>query len=98
VTIGAGFIFNYEILIILIISMLIMSLSFNPAYLSAVYTIGLTYVVLLFLALLSDNLAFQVTMPSHMQFTQLTFQLVFFLYDVAIIIKNINDYQLLTFI
>src|SRR5690625_7882630 len=46
VTIGAGFIFNYEILIILIISMLIMSLSFNPAYLSAVYTIGLTYVVL----------------------------------------------------
>src|SRR5690625_1701441 len=35
VTIGAGFIFNYEILIILIISMLIMSLSFNPAYLSA---------------------------------------------------------------
>src|SRR5690625_4965594 len=51
VTIGAGFIFNYEILIILIISMLIMSLSFNPAYLSAVYTFGLTYIVLLFLQL-----------------------------------------------
>src|SRR5699024_5464948 len=72
VTIGAGFIFNYEILIILIISMLVMSLIFNTAYLSAVYTIGLLYVVLLSLSLLSDIVAFQVTMPTNMQFTQLT--------------------------
>lgn len=94
VTIGAGFIFNYEILIILIISMLIMSLSFNPAYLSAVYTIGLTYIVLLFLPLLSDDLSFQVTMPTNMQFTQLTILLGLFLIVEAIFIKKIKDNQI----
>src|SRR5699024_6852351 len=83
-----GYIFNYEILIILIISMLIMSLSFNPAYLSAMYTIGLTYIVLLFLPLLSDDLSFQVTMPTNMQFTQLTILLGLFLIVEAIFIKK----------
>src|SRR5699024_4837148 len=94
VTIGAGFIFNYEILIILLISMLIMSLSFNPAYLSAVYTIGLTYVVLLFLPLLSDNVALQVTMPTNVPYTQLTILLGLFLIVDASFIKKIKDNQL----
>src|SRR5699024_3729980 len=72
VTIGAGFIFNYEILIILIISMLIMSLSFNPAYLSAVYTIGLTYVVLLFLALLGLLLIIEAIFIKKIKDNQIT--------------------------
>src|SRR5690625_6272870 len=74
--------------------MLIMSLSFNPAYLSAVYTIGLTYIVLLFLPLLSDDLSFQVTMPTNMQFTQLTILLGLFLIVEAIFIKKIKDNQI----
>src|SRR5690625_7247194 len=71
-----------------------MSLSCNPAYLSAVYTIGLTYVVLLFLPLLSDDLSFQVTMPTNMQFTQLTILLGLFLIVEAIFIKKIKDNQI----
>src|SRR5699024_12715858 len=78
----------------LIISLVIICLSFNPAYVSSVYTIGLTYVVLLFLPLLSDNLAFQVTMPTNMQFTQLTILLGLFLIIEAIFIKKIKDNQI----
>src|SRR5699024_2444238 len=63
-------------------------------YLSAVYTFGLTYVVFLFLPLLSDNLAFQVTMPTNMQFTQLAILLGLFLIIEAIFIKKIKDNQI----
>src|SRR5699024_1178131 len=91
VTIGAGFIFTYEILLIFMLSM---RLSLNAPYLSAVYTLRLTYVVLLFLPLLSDNLAFQVTMPTNMQFTQLTILLGLFLIVEAIFIKKIKDNQI----
>src|SRR5690625_8052516 len=71
-----------------------MSYNFTAAYFSAVYTIGLTYVVILFLPLLSDNLAFQVTMPTNMQFTQLTILLGLFLIIEAIFIKKIKDNQI----
>src|SRR5699024_3512007 len=94
VTFGVGFIVIVYVLIILVLFRLIISLIFNPEFLSAVYTIGLTYIVLLFLPLLSDDLSFQVTMPTNMQFTQLTILLGLFLIVEAIFIKKIKDNQI----
>ncbi len=94
VTIGTGFILNYNILFLLIISTIIMSLGFNPAYLSAVYTIGLAYVVLLFLPLLSEKLDIIISLPTSIQFTQLTILLGLFLIIEAIMIKKVKNNQI----
>src|SRR5699024_7969237 len=91
VTIGAGFIFNYEILIILIISMLVICLSVDLDYLFAVYNIGLTFVVLLILPLFIDDLALNVTISTNMQFTFLTITSSLFLTVEAPFIPKIKD-------
>src|SRR5699024_4001593 len=94
ITVGAGFVFNYDILFVLLISTFIMSLSFNPAYLSAVYTIGLTYVLLLFLPLLNSKVDFTFHLPVNIQFTHLTILLGFFLIVEALVIKKVKNNQI----
>lgn len=94
ITVGAGFVFNYDILFVLLISAFIMSLSFNPAYLSAVYTIGLTYILLLFLPLLNNKADFTFHLPVNIQFTHLTILLGLFLIVEALVIKKVKNNQI----
>lgn len=94
VTVGTGFVFNYDIIAVLMISIFIMSLTFNPAYLSPVYTIGLTYIILLFLPFISAKYNYTVNLPANILFTQLTILLGILLFVEAILVKKLKNNQI----
>ena len=94
VTIGMGFVFNYDLIFILVISTILVSLTFNLNYLSAVYTIGLTYVIMLFLPIFEGKFNLSIILPTSAQFTQLSVLLGLFLIIEAILIRKLKINQI----
>lgn len=91
ISIGINIVFNYDIFIILLISIFLISLTFNPAYLSPIYTIGLTYFILLFLPLINDEMIYLTKLPVSNIFTHLTILLGILLIVESLLIKKLND-------
>lgn len=94
VTIGMGFVFNYDLIFILAISTILVSLTFNTHYLSAVYTIGLTYMIMLFLPIFEGKFNLSIILPTNTQFTQLSVLLGLFLIIEAILIRRLKINQI----
>ncbi|RKQ35564.1 PDZ domain-containing protein [Oceanobacillus halophilus] len=55
VTLGAGMVFHYETLLLLSIVVILLSITMRFTMLSAVYTIGITYLLLLFMPFILEN-------------------------------------------
>ncbi len=94
VTIGMRFVFNYDLIFILAISTILVSLTFNTNYLSAVYTIGLTYVIMLFLPIFEGKFNLPIILPTSTQFTQLSILLGLFLMVEATLIRRLKINQI----
>lgn len=93
ISIGTNIVFNYDIFTVLLISIFLMSLTFNPAYLSPVYTIGLTYLILLFIPLINNEFNYLTELPFSNIFTHLTIFLGIFLIVESLLVKRLNNNQ-----
>lgn len=73
VTLGSGMVFSYEMIMLLSVVVIILSLTLRFTMLSASYTIGITYVLLLFLPYLLKSQSYvEVDLFSQTSFTSLT--------------------------
>lgn len=87
--IGTGMVFSYETIILLSIVMIILSLTIRFTLLSASYTIGITYLLLLFLPiLLKQQTYLDKALFSQTNFTSLTVLLGVFLLIEAILLSR----------
>ncbi|MUK89084.1 PDZ domain-containing protein [Ornithinibacillus sp. L9] len=79
-TIGIGFLFTYETILLLSVITILLSFTLRFSMLSASYTIGLTYILLLLIPLLLENQKFiNVALFSSVSLTALTILLGLFL-------------------
>lgn len=99
-TVGIGFVFSIEMILLLSIVMIILSLTFKLSLLSASYTIGITYIVLFLSPLLLEYQTYvDVNLFSKTNFTGLVILLGVFLVVEAIMIgrtKREETYPALT--
>lgn len=90
-TIGLGLVFSYETILILSIIVIILSISFRLSLLSASYTIGITFLLILLSPLL---LRFQkvidIDLYSMIDFTSLVILLGIFLIAEAILLRTVS--------
>lgn len=90
-TLGLGMVFSYETILVLSIVVIILSISFSLTLLSASYTIGITYLIILLSPLLLQFQTFlDVQLFSKIDFTSLVILLSIFLFIEAILLKNIK--------
>ena len=91
IVVGFGIVFSYETIFLLCIIVILLSLTFKFTMLSASYTIGITYLVLLFLPFLLENQASVAPdLFSHINFTGLSILLGLFLMIEAILMRTIK--------
>lgn len=90
ITIGSGMVFSYETIMLLSIVVIFLSLTLRFTMLSASYTIGLTYVLLLFLPYLLKKQSYVETdLFSQTPFTSLTVLLgIFLLVEAALMSRT----------
>ena len=90
-TLGLGMVFSYETILVLSIVVIILSISFSLTLLSASYTIGITYLIILLSPLLLQFQTFlDVQLFSKIDFTSLVILLSIFLFIEAILLRNIK--------
>lgn len=90
-TVGIGFVFSVEMILLLSIVMIILSLSFRLSLLSASYTIGVTYILLFLSPLLLEYQTYiDVDLFSRTNFTALVILLGVFLVVEGIMIRRIK--------
>lgn len=88
-TLGTGMVFSYETIILLSIVVIVLSLTIKFTLLSASYTIGISYLLLLFLPMLLKKQAYLDTaLFSQINFTSLTVLLGVFLLIEAILLSR----------
>lgn len=89
ITIGAGMVFAYDVVILLVIVTIILSLTFNYSLLSPSYTLGLTFlIVLLGPLLLEKQDMIDVTLFSQVNFSSLAILLGIFVMAEALLLKR----------
>ncbi|MFD2045007.1 PDZ domain-containing protein [Ornithinibacillus salinisoli] len=89
VTIGIGFVFAYETIILLSVVAILLSLSLRFSLLSASYTFGIGYILLLLLPIFLENQSyFSQDLFSNTNFTALTILLGFFLLVEAQLLRK----------
>lgn len=87
--IGAGLVFSYETILLLSIIMILLSLTLRFTMLSASYTIGITYLILLFIPFLSENQnVINLDMFVNTNFVGLVFLMAVFLTVEALLLKR----------
>jgi len=86
ITIGLGFVFTYETILVLSIVTIILSLLFRFSLLSAVYTIGITYLLLLFLPIITGEQPFL----TETNFIALSVLIGIFLITEAILVRRVQ--------
>lgn len=83
-TLGVGIVLTPEMLIVLSVTTIILSLTFNLTLLSASYTLGATYIVLMFLPFLMTN----VNSINHHQYTSMVILIgVFLIFEAIMLIR-----------
>ncbi|GAB3057028.1 PDZ domain-containing protein [Virgibacillus ainsalahensis] len=88
---GIGMVFTYETVLLLSIVIIILSLTLKFTLLSASYTIGITYVLLLFLLAFMENQSYINTdLFSQINFTGLVILLGVFLLVESILLKRVK--------
>lgn len=91
VLLGIGLVFSYETIIILIIVMIVLSLTFHTTMLSPSYTVGFTYLILIFLPYVWEELMlFKPDLFSATNFTGLAIILGLFLMVEGILIRKVK--------
>lgn len=91
VLLGIGVVFSYETLLVLIIVMILLSIGFRFTLLSASYTIGLSYLLLLFLPYLWEKQTyFEQELFTHTNFTGLAILLCLFLIAEFVLIRRLG--------
>ncbi|MFD1038866.1 PDZ domain-containing protein [Virgibacillus byunsanensis] len=93
--VGTGIIFSYETILLLSVVMIVLSLTFRFTMLSSSHTIGITYILLIFMPfLLSQQSFMESDMFSHTNFVGLSILIGLFLMVEAILIKTVkrNDF------
>lgn len=93
-TIGIGVVFTEDMIFILIVITILLSLTFNLTLLSASYTLGFTYIVMLFLPIILNNSSFVPAIYSHTFYTSVVILLGFLLIIEAIIIGRMERNKL----
>lgn len=93
-TIGIGVTFTREMILILSIVTILLSLTFNLTSLSASYTLGLTYIAMLFLPLLLKNEFFTIESFINIHFISIIVLLGFLLIIEAIFISRVKRNEL----
>jgi hypothetical protein len=89
--IGIGIVFSYETILLLCVITILVSLTLNFKLLSAGYTIGITYFLLLFLPFLLDRQSYvDASLFSETNFTGISLLLGLFLVIEAILLKTIK--------
>ncbi|WP_240510111.1 PDZ domain-containing protein [Virgibacillus profundi] len=92
IALGAGLVFTYETILLISIVTIILSLSLKFAMLSASYTIGISYILLLFLPLILENQSYvNPDLFSQTNFTGLILLLGIFLIVEAFLLSRIKD-------
>lgn len=97
IALGTGMVFSYETIFLLSIVTIILSLSLRFSMLSASYTIGITYLLLLFLPVLLENQTFvglDADAFSYADFSGLVILLGTFLVLEAVLVKRIKRNEL----
>src|SRR5699024_520563 len=90
-TLGLGMVFTYETIMLLSIVIIVLSFTFNLSVLSASYTIGITYLLLLFLPFLLTKQTFlKADLFLDTNFTGLTILLGIFLLAEAVLLSRIK--------
>ncbi|WP_379589257.1 PDZ domain-containing protein [Oceanobacillus caeni] len=91
ITLGTGMVINYETIILLCILTILLSITMRFTLLSPIYTIGITYLLFLFLPFVSKDLElFGMSFTMETNFTVLSILLGLFLIVEAILIKSIK--------
>lgn len=86
ITLGAGFVFNYDTILVLSIVTILLSLLFHFSLLSAVYTLGITYILLLFFLFFTGDQLF----PSETNFIGLSLLIGLLLLIEAIMVLRVK--------
>lgn len=91
IMLGIGFVFSYEIILLLSIVMIILSLTFKLTLLSASYTIGITYILLLLSPLLLKYQTYlNIDIFSEVNFTGIIILMGIFLIVEGIMLRRIK--------
>lgn len=91
ITIGVGMVFSYETILLLCVVVIILSLTLRFTLLSASYTIGITYLLLLFLPFLLENQTyFEENLFSETDFTSLSILLGLLIIVEAILLSKMK--------
>ncbi|MGM8366077.1 PDZ domain-containing protein [Virgibacillus sp. W0181] len=91
ITIGAGFVYSYEMVLLLIVVMIVLSISFRFSMLSAVYTLGITYIIILFGPILLDlQNVIDPTVFSTISLSSLSILLGLFLLTEAVLLVKVK--------
>lgn len=91
IIIGAGIVFSYETILLLCIITILLSFTLGFTMLSAGYTIGITYLLLLFLPILLDNQSYlPADLFTQTNFTGLSLLLGLFLLIEAILLSTVK--------
>lgn len=90
-TVGLGFVYTYDTILVLSIVVIILSITFRLTLLSASYTIGITFLIILLSPLLLQfQTFFEVDLFSKIDFTSLVILLGIFLIVEAILLQSIK--------
>lgn len=90
-TIGVGIVFSYETILLLCVAVILLSLLFKFTLLSASYTVGITYLLLLLLPFLLQNQSYvEVDLFSKTNFTGLAILLGIFLIAESILLMRVK--------
>ncbi|WP_068673606.1 PDZ domain-containing protein [Oceanobacillus sp. Castelsardo] len=91
ITLGTGMVLNYETIIILSIITILLSITISFTMLSPIYTIGITYLLFLFLPYVwKDTELFGISFTLETNFTVLSILLGLFLVVEAVLVKSMK--------
>ncbi|RDW15681.1 PDZ domain-containing protein [Oceanobacillus chungangensis] len=91
IMLGVGFVFSYETILLLSVVTIILSISMRFSMLSPSYTIGITFILLLFFPLILENQSYiDSSLFSIVNFSSLVILLGLLLFVEAILIRNIK--------
>lgn len=93
-TLSIGIVLTEEIIIILTVVTIILSLTFNLTLLSANFTLGVTYIVMLFSPLIVNYLPVNISMFDHIYLTSIVILLGCFLIVESIFIRRVKRNEL----